>query len=83
MAEGQTRLSLVPSRAILSSVPGHPVQGMRKGCIGRCNFRSASGFFAVSTVKGKSSKKYVVSGALRLHITDCRQEDLGPLPYVM
>ena len=28
LAEGQRRLSLVPSSAILSSAPGHPVQGM-------------------------------------------------------
>ena len=31
--EGQPRLSLVPSSAILSSAPGRPVQGTREGCI--------------------------------------------------
>ena len=39
LAEGEPRLSLVPSSAILSSAPGRPVQGMRKGRITTGSYR--------------------------------------------
>ena len=51
--------------------------------IGRCNFRSTSSFScrldnSKQRLRSGSYSVWKVSGALRLHITDWRQKDLGP-----